>query len=193
MAKRTDKGIPGSNPKDFWATPDEALLPLLDMLPSGTRFIEPCAGAGAIVDSLTSRGHVCAGASDIAPQRRGIKRLDAVKVTTTEAECCITNPPYSERLVKPLLRHWVQQDHTTWLLIPLDWLANLWFSEFAGHVHQIVPIGRVKWIKDSPSSGFENSVWTRLEKAPANVLAPRADKRKLRRLDRRRVEADLLA
>ena len=51
--------------KDFYPTPEAGVLPLLDHLMIGTRFYEPCAGDGQLIDHLERFGHICVGASDI--------------------------------------------------------------------------------------------------------------------------------
>ena len=41
-------------PRDAYATPAEAVVPLLPFLAPATRFIEPCAGDGALTRHLRS-------------------------------------------------------------------------------------------------------------------------------------------
>lgn len=191
MSKRTSFTHQSTNPKDFWATPPDAVLPLLNYFTAPVTFIEPCAGDGALRDTLQARGHKCAAAYDIHPRGDKIVQRDALKVTTT-APYCVTNPPYTESLVVPLIRYWVRQPQTTYLLIPSDWLANLWFGEFAPRVFHLIPVGRIKWISNSPSSGFENSMWVGFNRDDHAFLSPRIDKRLLRRLDRERSGHGLL-
>jgi hypothetical protein len=62
MGKRSDFE---RRDRDFYPTPAEAVAPLLLHLSSGTRFTEPCAGNGALVDHLKAVGHVCMSAYDI--------------------------------------------------------------------------------------------------------------------------------
>ena len=78
MAKRSDfERIP----RDAYDTPPEAVKALLAHLKPGTRFIEPCAGRGA----LEAAGHVCVGACDVEPRRGDIARLDANWLFTAQA------------------------------------------------------------------------------------------------------------
>ena len=47
----------------------------------------------------------------------------------------------------------------TWLLIDLDWVANLHATPYLKHCSDVVVIGRVKWIDGSPYTGKENYGW----------------------------------
>jgi hypothetical protein len=173
MGKRSNLSVAGANPKDFWATPAAAVEPLLAHLGDAPiKFVEPCAGDGALVRALTERGHTCLLASDLEPRAEGIEKADALDVKRA-GNAVITNPPYTRKLVYPLIRHWLSEPGDTWLLIPSDWLFNLWFAPFAPHVHEIVPVGRVKWIAGSPSMGMENSTWIRLNAVQKNFIAAR--------------------
>lgn len=75
------------NERDFYPTPLEAVIPLIDQLYPETRFIEPCAGNGALADHLEQYGHIKIGAWDIEPQRYDVDRHDAL-LTTSE----VTSP-----------------------------------------------------------------------------------------------------
>ena len=68
MGKRSDFE---RKPRDFYPTPIEAVYPLLPHLPEGFTFAEPCAGNGALIDHLETKG-TCMWASDIEPQAKGI-------------------------------------------------------------------------------------------------------------------------
>ena len=59
MGKRSDFE---RKPRDFYPTPIEAVEPLLPHLPEGFKFAEPCAGNGALIEHLESKG-VCMWAS----------------------------------------------------------------------------------------------------------------------------------
>ena len=56
-------------PGDFYATPREAVLPLLPHLQGIRRFAEPCAGAGDLVRHLEAHGLKCVYAGDISDGR----------------------------------------------------------------------------------------------------------------------------
>lgn len=91
-------------PRDFYPTPAEAVPPLLAHLSPGTKFIEPCAGDGALVDHLTAHGHRCLQASDIDPRRAGIAQVDALDLAWGP-EAFITNPPWDRKVLHPLIIH----------------------------------------------------------------------------------------
>ena len=55
MGKRSDFE---RKPRDFYPTPIEAVYPLLPHLPDGFSFAEPCAGDGALIEHLETKG-VC--------------------------------------------------------------------------------------------------------------------------------------
>jgi hypothetical protein len=54
--------------RDFYPTPAEAVVPLLPHLSPRTRFSEPCAGDGALIDHLTARGTSAPGLGHRAPR-----------------------------------------------------------------------------------------------------------------------------
>ena len=52
----------------------------------------------------------------------------------------------------------------TWLLLPADYMHNMYFTEFENMCVRIVSVGRVKWIEDSKHTGKENCVWYLFDK-----------------------------
>ena len=72
MGKRSDFE---RQPRDFYPTPMEAVEPLLEHLPEDFPFAEPCAGNGALLNHLETKG-ICMWASDIEPQAEGIHKYD---------------------------------------------------------------------------------------------------------------------
>ena len=64
-------------PRDAYPTPVKAVLPLLPFLAPATRFIEPCAGDGALSRHLEQHAHVCLSAFDIEPRNPSVVRRDA--------------------------------------------------------------------------------------------------------------------
>jgi hypothetical protein len=145
-------------PRDFYPPPIEAVRPLLQHLPSGAAFIEPCAGDGALVDHLTANGHVCMMASDICPQRSDIDRADALATEWTAAPMFITNPPWDRSVLHLLILH-LSSFAPTWLLFDADWIHTRQSVPFADRLRAIVSVGRVKWIPDSKMTGKDNCAW----------------------------------
>lgn len=158
MGKRSDfKRID----KDNYRTIDEravkALSPFLD---PGTRFCEPCAGAGDLMDQLTKLGHVCARARDIDPQRDDIEQKDALTTLTGNIDCFITNPPWSRPILHELIV-FLSDQHPTWLLFDADWAHTRQSAPFMSRCTDIVSVGRLVWIPGTNTSGKDNCAWYR--------------------------------
>lgn len=154
--------------RDFYPTPPSAVLPLLPHLPPRTRFCEPCAGDGALIDTLTAAGHVCASAWDIEPQRGDIAEQDALLGSLAGVDCFITNPPWDRRILHDLIVH-LSEQHPTWLLFDADWKHTRQAAPYLPRLRKIVSVGRVKWISDSPHTGKDNACWYRFER-PGNAI-----------------------
>lgn len=118
-------------PRDFYPTPREAVVPLLRHLDRDTRFCEPCAGNGALIDHLTAAGHRCASAWDIEPQRDDIAQHDARLRLIGNIDCFITNPPWDRLILHELIVH-LSDQHPTWLLFDADWIHTRWRSTTIG-------------------------------------------------------------
>lgn len=144
--------------RDFYPTPHAAVIPLLPHLHPRTRFCEPCAGDGRLVDHLTAAGHVCARARDIEPRRDDIERKDALTTLTGNIDCFITNPPWDRKVLHPLIAH-LSMQAPTWLLFDADWMHTKQSAPFLHLLRKVVSVGRVKWIEDSPFTGKDNCCW----------------------------------
>jgi hypothetical protein len=145
-------------PRDFYPTPVEAVTPLLAHLTPTTKFCEPCAGDGALIDYLRSAGHVCAVARDIEPRRDDIERKDALTTLTGNVDCFITNPPWDRKVLHPLIVH-LSDQAPTWLLFDADWIHTRQAMPFLARLRRIVSVGRVKWIPESKMTGKDNCAW----------------------------------
>ena len=155
MGKRSDfERIP----RDFYPTPETAVLPLLPHLAPGTRFAEPCAGDGRLIDHLRRAGHVCEWASDIEPRRDDIHENDAETCGIGAADCYITNPPWDRKVLHPIILN-LSRHAPTWLLFDADWMHTKQSAPFMPLLKKIVSVGRVKWIEDSPHTGKDNCCW----------------------------------
>jgi hypothetical protein len=141
--------------RDLYRTPQPAVLPLVPFLKGIKRFAEPCCGEGDLVCHLEGLGLRPVYTGDIAMGRDALARdfygrIDAI----------ITNPPHTRPLMHELIVHF-QDIAPTWLLIDLDWVANLQAVPYLKHCSDIVVIGRVKWIAGTPHTGKENYGWYR--------------------------------
>ena len=82
MGKRSD--FP-RKPRDFYPTPFNAVEPLIPHLQRLSTFVEPMAGNGALIDALENlTGMKCIWKSDIQPQRKDIKQIEAYELTLTD-------------------------------------------------------------------------------------------------------------
>ncbi|TXC63658.1 class I SAM-dependent methyltransferase [Sphingosinicella ginsenosidimutans] len=144
--------------RDFYPTPRDAVFPLLPHLAPATRFAEPCAGDGRLLDHLTAAGHVCVDAWDIEPRRADIARDDATMALCHNTDCYITNPPWDRRVLHPIILN-LSRHKPTWLLFDADWMHTRQSAEFMPLCRKIVSVGRVKWIEDSPFTSKDNAAW----------------------------------
>lgn len=150
--------------RDFYPTPHRAVLPLLPHMSIGSRFVEPCAGNGALVDVLRDAGMICVGAFDIAPQRVDIEEGDALTISgPSSADMFITNPPWSRNFLHPLIVH-LSDMLPTWLLFDADWMHTQQAKPFKTRCRAVVSVGRVRWIEGSASDGKDNAAWYLFDK-----------------------------
>jgi hypothetical protein len=161
MSKRTP-GLP-RRPRGFWPTPIDAVRPLIPYLPERAWWIEPCAGDGALVRHLSALwpGSSLAYASDLVPQADGIEQMDALSIDA-RPDLYITNPPWPVGGMKgdPALSIIVHLMGLapSWMLLPWDFGANVYFREVQPACVRIVPIGRVSWLGNG-QGGMDNAAW----------------------------------
>lgn len=151
------------NPRDFYRTPRAAVIPLLPYLgPLSCRFVEPCAGDGALITHLSEAGHKCVFASDIHPLAPGIAELDALTLDRAMIKFAfdfiITNPAWARHLLNPMIDHFLTIA-PTWLLFDADWAHTETAAELMGFCSRIVSVGRVQWIEGSGTAGVDNAAW----------------------------------
>jgi len=144
---------------DLYETWDpRAVAALLPYLAPGTRFVEPCAGAGALLDQLTAAGHVCARAWDIDPKRDDIEEGDALQMLVGNIDRFITNPPWTREILHPLIVH-LSNQAPTWLLFDSDWKHTKQAREFMPRCRKIVSVGRLRWIRGTTDDAKDNCSW----------------------------------
>ena len=162
MGRRSD-GFE-KRPNDFYATPAPQAEIIARRLAPRTRFIEPCAGDGALVMALEAAGHVCVAASDIEPRDPEIATRDGADAGRALSEYTIvTNPPWSRELLLPLLDAWIESPaRQVWLLLASTHLMNRYSGPYAPRTAEIIPAGRPKWIADSKWSAKDDACWVRL-------------------------------
>jgi len=150
--------------RDFYPTPLKAVLPLMHHVRVGSRFIEPCAGNGALVAHLEAMNLCTLDAFDIEPRADYIKKADAMdtwRLNQASLEGCdyiITNPPWDRKILHPMIEHF-SAIRPTWLLFDSDWVHTRQSAPFQPYLRKIVSVGRVKWIPDSKMTGKDNCQW----------------------------------
>lgn len=147
--------------RDFYPTPERAVMALIDHIPFVHSFSEPCAGDGTLIDHLEARGYLCCQASDIEPRRCDIGQLDALELNADHvkgADAIVTNPPWDRNLLHPMIDHFAALK-PTWLLFDADWAHTKQARPYLTKCVTIISVGRLKWIKDSPHTGKDNCAW----------------------------------
>jgi len=149
---------------DHYPTPIEAVLPLLPHLDrTGVRyFVEPCCAEGDLIRHLEEYGYTCAGKGDLTDDyktdARGWSPEDYDGV-----DAVITNPPWSHFTMAGIMEH-QSTFRPAWFLIYSDWIFTKRSATLMRErCTDIVPIGRVKWFPDSPTVGFDNCCWVRMD------------------------------
>lgn len=144
---------------DLYRTWDvRALPPLLPFLSRNTRFVEPCAGDGVLVDQLVAAGHDCVFASDISPGRSDIVQADVFEEVWSNLDCFITNPMWTRALLHPLIIH-LSDQAPTWLLFDANWAFSQQARIFSRRCRKIVAGARVKWIENSEWDAKDDLAW----------------------------------
>jgi hypothetical protein len=156
---------------DFYPTPREAVDSLFPYLlrdhflrDRANPFAEPCYGDGSLVEHLETRGLQCVARGDINSVEEQRDARYWTKDDYNGAKVVITNPPWRHDIMVSIMER--QSDHLpSWFLIYSDWLfthqSALAMKE---RCTDVVPVGRLKWIKGSKSVGFDNCCWVRMWK-----------------------------
>lgn len=170
MGKRSDFE---RNPRDYYPTPYEAVIPLIPHIVAPLRpmntpanFIEPCAGDGRLIRHLEKHGHKCVYACDIEPQAEGIEKRDIFTAGSGDmfftgalppCDLIITNPPWERDTLHKMIELFV--DHApTWLLFDSDWANTTQATPYEDLCKEIVSVGRVSWMGNGVS-GMDNCSW----------------------------------
>ncbi len=142
---------------DTYQTPLAAVVPLVPHLRDVRSFAEPCCGDGDLVRHLESFGLRCSYAGDI------LKGQDALLIPRFEAPV-ITNPPWTRDLLHRLIEHFIASAPFAWLLFDANWAHTRQSRQLIRHCSRVLPIGRVRWIPDSPYVGKDDAAWFRVER-----------------------------
>ena len=138
--------------KDFYGTVDEKVLKkaFLDHI-RGSTYAEPCWGEGDLEDLLKGVA-TCKWRSDLRDTSPVSKQMSAIEITSWDLKECdyiITNPPFTKSVLLPILDHFISLK-PTWLLLPADYMHNLYFRPYMDKCTKVVSIGRICWF---PSDG----------------------------------------
>lgn len=148
------------NPRDYYKTPYKCVLPLLPHI-TVKKFIEPCAGDGALVQHLEHNGLECVKMFDIEPQDTAIEKGDALKYNPMDDNFFffnyITNPPWSRDILHPMIERFIKYS-PAWLLIDADWMQTVQAAPYLENCEKIVSIGRVSWMENG-TQGKDNCAW----------------------------------
>lgn len=150
---------------DEYFTPVKPMNAILPHLKDGTRFIEPCAGAGAMVDFFCEKGHICVDAFDLEPSRKDIKQYNAFDYPISNYNDCdviLTNPPWTRTRQSGYLMHslidlWAGIKPTI-LLFDADWSHTIQAKPMLKYCTHIISVGRVSWMGNGVS-GMDNCAW----------------------------------
>lgn len=158
MGKRTKQNFVRKE-RDYYGTIDpDATKPLIPFI-RGLRVAEPCAGNGDLSMLLEPDCRVV-WESDLDPQNKHILQKNAIFLHSGDLQDCdaiVTNPPFSWKLLQPLLDH-LPTLLPTWLLLPADVAYNKRMGPYMKCCKSIVPVGRLYWI-DNKVKGVDNYAW----------------------------------
>ena len=149
---------------DAYATPFEAVPPLIPHLAGIKRYFEPCVGDGDLIQHLQSLkpSLACVGQADV---RFGLNALDLTKadLERSQAQMIISNPPWERTTLHALIWHFCALGVPAWLLFDGDWAHTRQAAVLMSMCSHIVSVGRVKWIRDTPYTGKDNAAWYRFD------------------------------
>lgn len=165
MTKRAE-GKHEPQPRGFHPTPAAAFAPLAPYLEPGADVIEPMAGDGSLCNHLFANGQVIVAATDIVPQHPNISQMDvhSYSISNTPAiNYFVSNPPWPlpRQNGAPTLAiiETLRVIRPTWLLLPSDFMHNVYARDVMRYCGGLISVGRVKWVPGSADAGFDNCAW----------------------------------
>ena len=156
------------NPRDFYPTPKEAVIPLLPHLPEKGLFAEPCAGDGRLIEHIEElTGLSGYWMTDIEPHADFIGNGDALTDKIMGCDICITNPPWDRKILHPLIDN-LSNQLPTWLLFDADWMHTKQSVPYIKMCSKIVSVGRIKWFGNM--TGKDNCAWYLFDREANNTI-----------------------
>ncbi len=147
--------------KDFYRTIDKRAVQALEPHLRCENFAEPCSGMLDLANDVISLGYDCVWHSDIS---EGIDALDLDSDRIHNADCIITNPPWTRSILHPMIDHFISIAPYCWLLFDSDWAHTKQSSPYMKYCTDIVSVGRLIWIPGTNTSGKDNCAWYRFSK-----------------------------
>lgn len=170
------------NDRDWYGTPIKAVYPVAPFL-KDKNYISPFAGDGRLIEHIRMLQPTasCVAAFDMEPQ---VDEVIGVKISPVDfnstdvefwhnladadgADCFVDNPPWVNTKESGYLLNRIIETlssvRPTWLLMNGSYIFNKRSSRYMRMCTDVVPIGRVKWIEDSPHSGKEDCIWARFD------------------------------
>ena len=156
------------NPRDFYPTPKEAVIPLLPHLPEKGLFAEPCAGDGRLIGHIEElTGLSGYWMTDIEPYADFIGNGDALTDKIVGCDICITNPPWDRKILHPIIDN-LSNQLPTWLLFDADWMHTKQSVPYIKMCSKIVSVGRIKWFGNM--TGKDNCAWYLFDRKANNTI-----------------------
>lgn len=154
-------------PKDAYMTFDpRATKPLMDHLVvhMPISYYEPCVGNRDLINLLSSFD--CVGNSDA--------ELDARTTQyDTNADYFITNPPWTRKILHPIIDN-LRLQRPTWLLFDAAWMFTAQSASYMQYCKTIIAVGRLRWIPGTSMDGKDDCAWYLFDKNPQQtVFIPR--------------------
>lgn len=154
--------------RDYYRTFDlKAGATLKPFIEEYATYFEPFAGAGDLVNQIDFAD--CVYKTDIEPQSGDIDTFDAFDYNKSmlewrQVDYLISNPPWSREIFHRALDHFVPMIDV-WFLMSSNWKHNKSSAPYVSKwLVDIVPVGRMKWIENSPHSGKDDCDWLKFSR-----------------------------
>lgn len=161
--------------KDLYPTIDPRAVDIFKTNAIAGTYAEPCYGYGDLERLLVDQGiNTCKWRSDIDPEEgmEGVVKKRAEDITEEDLKGCdtiVTNPPYTWDFLKPILDH-LPNLRPTLLLLPADMMHNKRMAPYMRNCSEVLSVGRLYWMKDSPIRGVDNFAWYAFENEQQDTI-----------------------
>lgn len=149
-------------PKDAYMTFDpRATRPLLDYITgSCISYYEPCVGKGDLIRLLSA--YQCMGSSDLEMDARTTQY-------NTQAEYFITNPPWTRKILHPIINN-LRMQLPTWLLFDAAWMFTAQSAPYMHYCKIVIAVGRLLWIPNTTMTGKDDCAWYLFDREPSQTI-----------------------